>query len=238
MRSFVRLAVLLSWASAAWAAPARVAVVSLEAPPDLTFMGKSLSDAVATEAAQLEGFEVLGPGAVEEQLGREATAALVRCADDANCLRAHGAKLGVDRVIAGWLQKKGDRYKVALVHVDVKSGERVAAFEREVPIASRRLKPEVLAATPALLGGQVDRVGVLKVFADVPGAAVTIDDAPAGTAPVTRSLPPGRHKVQVSKAAYAPTDPVWIQVPAGGSAEHRQRLFPIPARDLGTASAN
>jgi hypothetical protein len=238
MRSFVRLAVLVAWASAARAEPARLAVISLDAPPDLTFMGKSVADAVATEAARLGGFEVLGPDAVEQKLGRAATAALVRCADDARCLAQTGAKLGVDRVIAGWLQKVGDRYKVALVQVDMKSGARLASIAREVPIASRRLKPDVVAAAPALLGGKADQDGVLKVVADVSDAAVAIDDAPAGTAPITRTLKPGRHKVQVSKPGYAAAEPVWVEVPAGGAAEHKQRLYEIPARDRGNGGAD
>jgi hypothetical protein len=236
MRTLVCLLILLAAGSASATSP-KLAVVALDAPPDLTFTGKSLSEAIAVHAREGGAFEVIGPDAVERTLGRIGTASLVSCADDARCLAGRVARLDVDRVVAGWIQRSGDRYVVTLVHVDARAQKRIAWFRREVPIASRQLRPDVLAAVPGLLSGDADRQGTLEVDATVSGATVTVDDVEAGLTPLARELAPGRHKVSVAKPGYAAADPVWIDVPAGGRAHHLQRLYEIPARDRPNAVA-
>lgn len=215
----------------ALAAERSLAVVSLDAPPELTFMGKSASEAFAREAEKESGVRVLSPSVVEQRLGRAGTQELVRCADDPRCLAQRAAALGVDGVVGGWLRKRGDSYRVAMVHADARSGARLGGLEREIPIASRRLQRDVAAAAPTLLGGGDDASGTLKVVTDVPGAAVTVDDVGAGTTPVARKVRPGRHKVHVSRAGHQDAAPVWVDVAAGATVEHRPRLYPIPARD-------
>lgn len=217
-------------AGPAAAAPVRLAVVPLESPPELTFTGKSAAEAFAAEAAKA-GFEVVTPAQVEEKLGRAATLALVRCADDPKCLAAKAARLGVDRVVGGWLRKRGEAYRIALVHADARTGARLGGMEREIPVASRRLQKEVALAAPLLLGGQGDAKGILSVVTTPPGALVTVDDVPVGTTPLSREVRPGRHKVQVAVTGYADAAPVWVDVPANAIVEHRPRLYEIPARD-------
>lgn len=217
-------------AGAPAASQGRLAVVPLETTPELTFTGKSAAAAFAAEAAK-RGFEVIGPAQVEEKLGRAATEQLVRCADDPKCLAAKASKLGVDGVVGGWLRKRGEAYKVALVHADARTGARLGSAEREIPVASRRLQREIALAAPLLLGGQGDARGVLSVVTSPPGALVTIDDVPVGTTPLTRDVRPGRHKVQVAVTGYADAAPAWVDVPANAIVEHKPRLYEIPARD-------
>jgi hypothetical protein len=209
---------------------ARLAVVPLEAPPELVFMGKSAAEAFAAEATR-RGYRVVGPAEVEERLGRDATLALVRCADDPKCLAARAARLGVDRVVCGWLRKRGEAYRLALVHADARTGARLGGMERDVPVASRRLNKEIALAAPLLLGGQGDAKGVLRIVTTPPGALVTVDDVPMGTTPLNREVKPGRHKVQVAATGYFDAAPVWVDVPANALVEHRPRLYEIPARD-------
>ena len=78
-------AVVLVAAGSARAGGGRVAVVTLDAPPELANTGRSVSEAFAQRAAA-EGYEVVGPAAVAAKLGRDAHAALVNCGDDATCL--------------------------------------------------------------------------------------------------------------------------------------------------------
>ncbi len=215
----------------AFAGPPRLAVVALSAPPELTFMGKGVATTVAETAAHEKGLEVVGPDAVEKQLGREASEALVRCADDARCLSEKAAPLGVDRVIGGWFARTRTSYRVVLVHVDAKTGAKMASVDREIPIASRRLRADVAAATPVLVRGEVEARGKLTLESDPPFADVTIDDAPAGTTPVSQDLKPGKHKVQISKPGYVLRDAFWVDVPAKGEVTERARLHQIPARD-------
>jgi hypothetical protein len=228
---------LAALATGAAAAPqARLAVVPLESPPELTFTGKSAADAFAAEASR-RGFEVVTPAQVEEKLGRAGTLALVACADDARCLAAKAAPLGVDRVVCGWLRKRGEAYRVALVHADARTGARLGALEREVPIASRRLNKELALAAPLLLAGQADAKGVLSIVTTPAGALVTVDDVPVGTTPLSREVKPGRHKVQVAATGYFDAAPVWVDVPANAIVEHKPRLYEIPARDRPNSSA-
>ncbi len=208
----------------------RIAVAPLEASPDLVFTGKSVAQAFAAQAKEA-GFEVVGPELIEEKLGRAATKSLASCGDDARCLSERSAKLEVDRVVGGWLEKRGATYRVALVQADAKTGQRLGGIEREIPIASRRLQKDIAAAAPGLLAGEADATGILKIATDKPGALVTVDDVPVGTTPVARTVKPGKHKVQVSRTGYAEAEPTWVDVPANGIVEHRPRLYEIPARD-------
>ncbi len=238
MRPLLALTAALAAASTARAADVKLAVVALDAPPELTFMGKSTAEAFAKEARGAGGWEVVEPSRVEATLGRDATLELVRCGDDAKCLSDRARKLGVQRIVGGWLRRKGESYRVALVHADAATGERLGGIEREIPVASRRLQKDVAAAAPALLAGEKDATGVLKVVTAMPGALVTIDDADAGTTPVARVVKPGKHKVKVAGAGFQDAAPVWVEVPANGIVEHRPRLYQIPARDRPNQSAS
>lgn len=209
---------------------ARLAVLPLEALPELTFTGKSAAEAFASAAAK-GGLVVLTPAQVEERLGRAATLVLIRCADDPRCLADHAAGLRVERIVGGRLRKRGDAYRVALVHADARTGARLGGIEREVPIASRRLNQELALAAPVLLGGAGDAKGVLHVVTAPPGALVTVDDVPIGTTPLRHEVRPGRHKVQVAATGYADAAPIWVDVPADAVVEHHPRLYEIPARD-------
>jgi hypothetical protein len=229
------LAVVVALAAGPAHAGPRLAVVTLDAPPELQFTAKSVADALAKEAAK-GGFEVVGPAAAEAKLGGAAHRELVRCGDDARCLADRGAKLGVDRVVAGWLRKRGAVYRVALVHADARTGERLGGLEREIPVASRRLQKDVAAAAPGLLAGAEDATGVLRVTTDVPGAQVAIDGVVVGRTPVAHAVKPGKHAVKVALDGFADAEPSWVDVPASAVVEHRPRLYRIPARERPNAS--
>jgi hypothetical protein len=217
------------------AAAPRVAVVTFDAPPQLANMGRSAAESFAQRAAG-EGYEVLGPAAVEAKLGRAAHASLVGCGDDATCLADRGAKLGVDRIVGGSLARRGNAYRVAIVNADAKTGQRLGGLEREIPVASRRLQKDVAEAAPGLLQGGAEPTGVLRITTDTPGAEVTVDDVPVGKTPVARVVKPGRHKVKVALPGHADAEPAWVDVGANAIVEHRPRLYLIPARERPNAS--
>ena len=212
------------------APPLRVAVVALAAPPQLAFTARAAADALARRAAA-SGYEVLGPRAVADQLGRDGAAALAACGGDAGCLAERGAALGVERIVGGTLSRRGPAYRVALVSADARTGARLGGAERDVAVASRRLRRDVADAAPALLRGGDEARGVLRVLTEAAGAAVWVDGVPAGKTPAARVVRPGKHEVKVALPGYAEAAPVWVEVPAGGLVEHRPRLYAIPARD-------
>ncbi len=205
----------------------KVAVVPLRAPAKLTYTGKSASLSIAAEARKM-GHEVVGPEELERRLGRAASLGLVDCGGAPRCLAERAKALQVDRVVGGTLSQAEDRYRVSVVHVDARSGEIVASFDREVPVASRRLGAEVATATPPLLRGEADRPGVLEVTSDPPGAEVEIDGTPAGTTPLRRELRPGKHQVRLRLAGYLDQAPAWVEVTAAGVTPHRVRLHRPP----------
>jgi hypothetical protein len=225
--------VLALCAGGARAAGPSLAVISLDAPPALAATGRSLAEAIAHRA---DGFQVMGPDAAEAKLGKSAYAALVRCGDDGECLAAKGKKLEVERIVGGLLSKRGTSYRIALVHADGKTGARLGALEHEVPVASRRLQKDVVDATPALLQGSKEPTGVLRIVTESPGAEVTVDGAVVGKTPIAQVVKHGRHQVKVALPGFVDSEPVWIEVPAGGMVEHRPRLYRVPGRDRPNAA--
>jgi hypothetical protein len=230
VRSRLCLAVaLLAAAPAQGAAGPRVWVVSLRAPPQLTYTGKSAGEVIAREAQRLGGFQVLGPEAVEKKLGRAAYLRLVDCGDDARCLAEAARPLGAERLVGGVLRLTETAYQVSVVLADAASARAVASFAREVPIAARRLNADVAAATPALLRGEADAAGTLVVTSEVPDVEVSVDGEPAGKTPLMVKLRPGKHQVQVSRQGYMPQEPHWVDVAPGQTARDEVRLYADPS---------
>jgi TolB-like protein len=213
------------------AASPALAVVPLDAPTELALLGRSLSEAVAQEAAKIPGHEVFAPSAVLATLGSDAAEQAAHCGESVACLVASARKLGADRVVGGWIDRVGASYKFGLVLVDVKAGTALSRVAREVPIASRRIRADVIAAAGPLLRGEAAGTGVLALHTELPGAEVRIDDKAAGSTPLEARLPAGKHKVEVSQRGKVRVEPFWVDVPSNGRAEQRVRLFDIPVAE-------
>ncbi len=212
-------------------APPALAIVQLDAPTDLALLGRSLSEAVAQEAAKLPGLMVLAPSAVLGRLGADAARQASHCGEAAACLMSAARQLGAERIVGGWIDRVGANYKFGLVLVDVKTGTALARVAREVPIASRRIRADVIAAAGPLLRGEAAGTGVLALQTELPGAEVRIDDKAAGTTPLEARLQAGKHKVEVSQRGKVRVEPFWVDVPASGRAEQRVRLYDIPVAE-------
>lgn len=229
MRRLVAIASLVALAGPARAGSAdvpRIFVVALKAPPELTFTGKRLGQTIAAQGAKAGSFEVLGPDAVEERVGRRAYQRLVECAGDARCLAEADVPLGADRIVGGQLVLRESAYEVRAVQVDAKTGKAVSTFARVIPVASRRLVPDVAAASEALLRGELEATGAVFVTASTPRAEVRIDGETAGFTPLTARLKPGKHKVEVEKPGFAKPEPRWVDVVEGDVADVSVKLAP------------
>lgn len=207
---------------------AALAVVPLDAPKELALLGRSLAEAVAQEAAKIPGFRVIAPAEVLTTLGADAALQASHCGEAAACHAGLAKPLGAERVVGGWIDRVGANYRFGLVLVDVKSGTALSRASREVPIASRRIRADVIAAAGPLLRGEAAVTGVLALLTDVPGADVRVDEKPLGKTPIEARLPAGKHKVEVSQRGKVRVDPFWVEVPANGRAEQRVRLYDIP----------
>lgn len=209
----------------------RLAVVPLDAPADLALLGRSLAEAVAQEVAKPAGFDVLGPAAVQEKLGLDGAKRVAHCGESAGCLAEPGRRLGVAFVVGGFVERAGESYRFALVLVDVRTGAAKARAAREVPIASRRIRADVVAAAGPLLRGEAAGTGTLALRTEAPGAEVRIDDQPAGRTPLEVRLPAGKHKVELLQAGKVRVEPFWVEVPANGRVEQAVRLYDIPVAE-------
>ncbi|MBS1120851.1 MAG: TonB-dependent receptor [Deltaproteobacteria bacterium] len=86
-----------------------------------------------------------------------------------------------------------------------KGGGHRIVLESEGQRTERNVKIEY--GEPAMLDVTLqDGSGTLRVEGTPVGALVTVDNRPAGSLPVTLSLPPGVHRVRVSMYGYAPFD--------------------------------
>lgn len=213
------------------AAGTRVAVVSLSAPPNLVHLGKQVAQVVA-EAAERAGYRVVGPEAIERQLGRVRTNRLIDCGGAAACATERTSQLRVDRVVSGVLAQTERNYQVTVVLIDTRTGRELTTLSRDIPIATRRLLPDLAAATPALLRGEADAAGTLMVLTDEPGAETVVDGQWTGTTPFVLSVRPGKHEVLVRRSGFIEQDPRWVEVGPKEVLRHRVKLFPIPQRDL------
>ena len=213
------------------AAGTRVAVVSLAAPPNLVYLGKQVAQVVA-EAAERAGYRVVGPEAIERQLGRVRTSRLIDCGGAAACATERTSQLRVDKVVTGVLAQTDRNYQVTVVLVDTRTGREVTTLTRDIPIASRRLLPDMAAATPALLRGEADAAGTLMVLTEEPGAETVVDGQWTGTTPFVLSVRPGKHQVLVRRSGFIDQDPHWVEVGPREVFRHQVKLYPIPQRDL------
>jgi hypothetical protein len=195
----------------------------------LALIGRSLADAVAQEGAKAPELEVLGPADVLAKVGPDATDQLAHCRESAACFAGHAGRLDVDRIVGGFIDRVGTNYRFGLVHVELKGGTVVARATREVPIASRRIRADVVSAAGPLLRGEPDGTGFLELTTEEPGAEVRVDDKPAGKTPLKAKVAAGKHKVEVTQRGKVRVEPFWVDVPAGGRTEQKVRLFDIPA---------
>lgn len=210
-------------------APANsLAVFPLDAPADLALIGRSLAEAIAQEISKAGGFDVVAPAAVFERLGPDRAGQVSHCGEAIGCYQAPATQLGVARVIGGWIDRAGTNYRFGLVLVDAKAGKSVGRVQREVPIASRRIRTDVVAAALPLLRGEAATTGSLAVLTEQPGADVRIDDKAAGKTPLETKLPAGKHKVEVAQRGKVRIEPFWVEVQPNARAEHRVRLYDIP----------
>jgi hypothetical protein len=137
------------------------------------------------------------------------------------------ADVPADRAVVGSLNRDEKSYLLRLFLIDLQAREVISTVERSILIASRRLIPDASEAIPPLLKGEREAKGTLKVTTNVAEAAVTVNGEPAGVAPVTLQLKPGKHTVRLEKRSYLPVERL-VTVEANQTAEEEFRLLLAP----------
>jgi hypothetical protein len=212
------------------AAPAqeRIAVVDLESPPAMYGLAAQITQQVVKEA-QAQKKKVLAPDDVRKALGNKAYDDLVKCGEKVACAAQLAQVLGVDRIVLGSLGRDEKNYLLKLWLVDLGKLTLVADVDRAILIASRRFQRDAADAIPDFLKGKREAKGTLVVTANAKACNVTINGEPAGVAPVTVTLKPGRYEVKVERKAYLPVVRL-VDVEANQTRTEEVRMLVIPGQ--------
>lgn len=220
--------VLTLLAAAGPAGGKRLAVVELATPPTMIGLGAQVTQAIV-QAAEQQGYTVIGPDQIRQAIGNKVYAELQACGSGVACA---SGKLGIvapDRAILGSLGRDEKSYLLRLYHLDLRTLQVVADVDRAILIASRRLMPDATAAIPGLLRGEREARGTLKLTANVKGVDVTLDGAPVGQTPLTLELKPGKHEVKLEKRSYLPVERL-VTVEAGQVTQEQVRMILAPGQ--------
>ncbi len=189
----------LAWASAAVAAPTRLAIL----PPRDPALGAAADarvEAALVDAAQaLPGFVVVNLGAGKLVGGRKLEPRLEQ--QPAARALALGREVGAQRALAVEVTPLGDSLVVYLQAVEVPSGRSLGSTTLSLDAVARpgADRGPLRAALTRIL--EPDRyVGQLQIKVDVQGAEVQIDGRPAHAGLV--ELPVGTHALRVTHPAY------------------------------------
>lgn len=206
LATLVAFGVLVASPAAQAAAPARLAVVELWSPPNLSGIAVKLTQDIVDAAMREKNMKVTGPLEVERALSEDALRSLKACTGRAACVAQWAAPLQVDRVVVGALDRTESTYLVKLFLVDLKSKSVVSSVDRSILIASRRLQSDVAAAIPGLLEGKAEAKGKLTVSTTSPNANMYFDGELVGRTPFTVETKPGKHTLKVTKEGYLPVE--------------------------------
>jgi hypothetical protein len=201
------LVFLTLWAAQAAAAEGDVptAVLGLEALPGTPDgVAAEVTDALRQRVAATKGYQLLqGKDLVEIKL-------VFACPDEAPaCMSQAGKSLGAAKLIFGNIKPAGNDYQVTLKLLDVnravvESFTTDAISKKHSDISAlRSLAPRWMAKLSGKGGGSI------RVIANFPGAAVSLDGTRVGmTGPdpvVINDVAAGKHEVAVEKSGYTTT---------------------------------
>jgi hypothetical protein len=212
------------------AAPAqeKLAIVDVDALPQMMGLGSQVTQTVVKEA-QAQKKKVLTPEDVRKALGNKGYDDLVKCGDKISCVASLASVLGVERIVLGSLGRDERNYLVKLWLFDLNKMALVADVDRSILIASRRFQRDVAEAVPPFLKGQREAKGTLVITATAKNCRVTINGDPAGIAPVTVTLKPGRYEVKVERKAYLSVVRL-VDVEANQTRTEEVRMLVIPGQ--------
>ncbi len=184
--------------------PALVVVVAVDEAdaPTADALTELLVGAVA---ARDPGRAIVGKEELQAQL-HQTDEETLECVGSPPCLGRVGLQLGVDRVVAASLARRGSaEWAFDLHRLDARSGASLGHAFREVEGDVGALADALLAAFAALDRAPPPEPARLTVVVDGVGARVRVDGEtwePDGSDALARPVDPGRHRVEVSAEGY------------------------------------
>lgn len=195
------------------------------AHPDLA---RVLSDGAA-QGAEGSDHVIVTQGEVVAVLGLDRLRQLLGCSDD-RCMSETSRALDAERLLSGSLTILERTALLTVRLIDTREGRTLSrataslldATEKELVDAARRLSFEVIT------GKRLDTSGVIRIQADRPGAAVTLDGKEIGQTPLAGSqrVLEGPHAIVIQKDGYVRWSTT-VSVTAGGEVPVEVQLVPI-----------
>jgi TolB-like protein len=231
------LAALLALAaSLAGASPAQaegrptIAVLVLQVGEADATLADNLTEVLVAEFARQGTFDIVGKEEFRNRLGVAGERGASTCLEQPTCLGRVGTALGVTKVAAGTIGKRGPDYVFNLNLIDIATAKVERRIFKIVAGGVSGLIKTLQDAARQLLRPKLEP-GALKVTTPTAtGARVYVDDAFIGTSPVrSGNLEAGHHRVRVEKDGHH----TWrreVDVPAGLTVDLELNLAQLPPR--------
>jgi hypothetical protein len=192
---FAAAAILL--ASRPAAAADKLAVMVLATVEKDAELADNLTEVIIARVAQRGSTEIAGKEEFRARLGVENERKAQACLDDIACLGRAAVSLGVRRIVAGSIGRRGKQFLFNLNLDNVESGRVENRVFRLVEGGIEDLIHAVQEGTDELFRARVEP-GHIQVASAPEGARVSIDNAYLGVTPlISGTLLAGKHNVRV-----------------------------------------
>ena len=237
LRTTVQLALLLAglapWlpARAQEGAPRpKIAVLVLQVGEAEADLADNLTEVLVAELARQGGFEITGKEEFRSKLGVAGEQGASACLEQPACLGRVGTALGVSKVAAGTIGRRGADYAFNLNLIDIATARVENRVFKLVAGGVGGLFKTLQDSARQLLRPKVEPGALKLTTPGASGARVYVDDAFVGTTPVrTASLEPGKHRVRVERDGHHG----WaraLEIPAGTTLDLDLSLSELPPR--------
>ena len=184
--------------------PVAVAVLDLQASGVPAELVSTLTEAVLSEIAKVQGIKAVGMADIRTMLDLEQEKQLLGC-DDAGCIAEIGGALGVDQIASGNVGKVGETFVIQLKLINIRTAEVLRRVDRQVSGSEERVLSVCRALAVELMTGQAAaREGRLAISVKQQGALVSVNGKAIGLTPLPEplTLEEGVHDLKITKDGF------------------------------------
>ncbi len=207
----------------------KIAVLVLQVGEAEADLADNLTEVLVAELASKGTYEIVGKEEFRGRLGVGEQAAST-CLEQPACLGRVGTALGVSKVAAGTIGKRGNEYAFNLNLIDIATARTESRVFKMVAGGVAGLVATLQDAARQLLQPKAEPGAVKVATPAAEGARVYVDDAFIGTTPVrSGNLESGKHRLRVEKDGFHQ----WrreVDVPAGTTLDLALKLDAMPPR--------
>lgn len=179
----------------------------------LVGIGARVADVIGKQTS----LAVLGPRQAKAVYGEQLDQAVVKCAGEAACVAAIGARLGVAEILLVGVSELGDVI-LTMQRIDVHSqavSARIAdSLAPDAPPSADQVEQYVARLLPP---SDFLRFGVIDIVASEAGALVTVDGERRGATPIRplKLRAPATYAIKIEKSGFVPYT-TKVQLPPDG----------------------